>query len=137
MDNGFPRWVEDELWNWSRWCWTGDWPHPLPPKTCASVERAFPSGPDWENDDDDRRPDPVHVDNAQRVDLVYQALSLIEQRIMQCEWPRRHEYDEYDEQGAIARNVRGTAAPRYLGVSQGHYRVVVSYIKSQVLKAFR
>ena len=61
---GYPCWVEDELWNWSRWCWLGDWPQPDPNVKCISAERAYRAlaGPD-----DEPAPIPVHMDHARKV----------------------------------------------------------------------
>lgn len=36
-----PDWIDAELRNWSAWCWSGAWPHPLPPSHCASIEHRY------------------------------------------------------------------------------------------------
>lgn len=128
--DGFPAFVVQELWNWSRWCWTGEWPHPMPPQACGSVERAYPSGQDREGDEPPR-PIPVCVETARRVQILYDFLPLAEQRIMQEEFPRRHEY------GDMKPHERQDAAARKIGISLAYYKVSLNHIKSLVWNEFR
>ncbi|MCY1195569.1 hypothetical protein D9M72_68960 [compost metagenome] len=133
MERGFPRWVEDELWNWSRWCWLGDWPHPNPNVRCASAERNYvaPSEEDEADEDDEPRPIPVQHDNARRVQAVYERLVLVEQRVVQAEYPRRHEY------AGLTASQRITQACDYLGISSIYYRIALGNMKEQVRRAFK
>lgn len=133
MKRGFPRWVEDELWNWSRWCWLGDWPHPNPNVRCASAERNYvaPSEEDEADEDDEPRPIPVHHDNARRVQAVYERLVLVEQRVVQAEYPRRHEY------AGLTASQRIAQACDYLGISSIYYRIALGNMKEQVRRAFK
>ncbi|SSW66620.1 hypothetical protein AVE30378_02159 [Achromobacter veterisilvae] len=133
MERGFPRWVEDELWNWSRWCWLGDWPHPNPNVRCASAERNYvaPTEEDEVDEDDEPRPTPVHHDNARRVQAVYERLVLVEQRVVQAEYPRRHEY------AGLTASQRITQACDYLGISSIYYRIALGNMKEQVRRAFK
>ena len=68
---GYPRWVEDELWNWSRWCWLGDWPQPDPNVKCISAERAYRAQPAGRR----AGADPVHMDHARKVQKLYDSLA--------------------------------------------------------------
>lgn len=43
--------IHEELLNWSRWCWQGEWPHPLPATQCGSLESQY-RAPDYWNPDD-------------------------------------------------------------------------------------
>jgi len=97
-----------ELCNCSRWCWTGPMPG-LGPTDCASLERQYvtphyeptpgeryqdPDGVEYgEPQPDAPRPLPVNQDRARAVDAIYKALPLIEQRIIQAEYTRRHEFE--------------------------------------------
>lgn len=128
MDEGFPRWVEDELWNWSRWCWLGEWPQPDPNVKCASAERAYQAP---RHDDDEPRPIPVNHDHARKVQALYDKLVLVEQRIVQAEYPRRHEY------AGLTAGERISRACRKLDVSQAYYKIALGYMKEQVRRAFR
>ncbi len=128
---GFPRWVEDELHNWSRWCWLGDWPHPLPPSRCASGERDYPSGQDREGDEPPPAVIPVMHERARAVNALYEALPLVERRIIQAEYPRRHEY------GDMRMHERHAKAARKLDISLAYYRIALNSFKQSVWRAFK
>lgn len=124
-----PR-VEDELWNWSRWCWQGEWPHPLPPTSCGSGERNFPSGIDRESDEPPPRPPIlVHRDRALKIHGIYKRLHLVEQRVMQFEYPRRHEL------GDLTRPQRYAKAADKIGIPVALYRDILAKVKSRVREA--
>lgn len=131
--DGLPSWVQDEIWNWSRWCWLGDLPHPMPMTTCASGERAFPSGMDRDEEEEapPQRPVPVNHDRARRVEQIYQALPLIERRAIQAEYPRRNEY------GEATKTERHTKAARNLAISVASFRDVIDRFKQKVWREFR
>lgn len=131
--DGLPRWVEDELWNWSRWCWHGEWPHPMPKSRCASAEGGFPSGIDREEDDDEPPPPirPVNHDRARIVQRLYEAVPLIEQRVIQAEYPRRSEYND------MRMHERHAAASRRLKISVAYYRVALGAFRQRIYQEFR
>ena len=66
-----PDAVHEELLNWSRWCWLGEWPHPLPATHCGSLEAGYRAPPDWNPDDPPQppaiRPNQRHAEIVQRV----------------------------------------------------------------------
>lgn len=43
-----PDRIHQELMNWSRWCWLGQWPHPLPATQCGSAEGEYRAPPEWD-----------------------------------------------------------------------------------------
>lgn len=131
--DGLPGWVQDEIWNWSRWCWLGDLPHPMPMTTCASGERAFPSGIDRDDEEEapPPRPVPVNHDRARRVDGIYRSLPLAEQRVIQAEYPRRNEY------GDKRMHERHAEASRKIGIGVAYYRVALGSFKQAVWRGFR
>lgn len=132
MKKGFPRWIEDELWNWARWCWLGAWPHPNPNVKCASAERNYVApAEDEDSEDDEPRPIPVNQDHARRVQVAYEALVLVEQRVVQAEYPRRHEYAD------LSAADRMRSACRLLDISPIYYKVALGNMKDKVRRAFR
>lgn len=133
MERGFPRWVEDELWNWSRWCWQGAWPHPNPNVKCASAERNY-LAPTEERDDgeeEEPRPIPVNHDHARRVQAAYDGLVLVEQRVVQAEYPRRHEY------AGLSASERMTKACRLLDIGPIYYKIALGMMKERVRREFK
>ncbi|WP_063568693.1 hypothetical protein [Achromobacter ruhlandii] len=132
MEKGFPRWVEDELWNWSRWCWLGAWPHPNPNVKCASAERNYITPVDTdESDEDEPRPIPVNQDHARRIQIVYEGLVLVEQRVVQAEYPRRHEY------GDLTASERMIVACRRLDISPIYYKIALGTMRERVRREFK
>lgn len=131
MDKGFPRWVEDELWNWSRWCWMGEWPHPNPNVKCASAERNYLPPPADEEEGDEIKPIPVNCDRARKVQELYDALPLVEQRILQAEYPRRHEH------GDLTASERISSVCRTLKIQATYYKISLGYAKEQVRREFQ
>lgn len=132
---GFPAWVYHQMWNWSAWCWDGPWPHPLPVMSCASVERRY--RPPASRDEEERRPrQMIHIENALVVDEIYQSLPHVEQRIVQYEYPRRYEFDEFNYRGELIRNVRLQKGCRILGIKQVYYQVALGSALAQVQKTF-
>lgn len=127
-------WVHAQMWNWSAWCWDGPWPHPLPVITCASAERHYRPRPG----DEDRCAVPrvIHEDQARIVDGIYQSLPLVEQRIVQFEYPRRYEFDEFNYRGELLRNVRVQKGCRILRIKQMYYRLTLINTLNLVKQAF-
>ena len=133
MEKGFPRWVEDELWNWSRWCWLGAWPHPNPNVRCASAERNYlaPLEEGEEGEEDEPPPIPVNQDHARRVQAAYDSLLLVEQRVVQAEYPRRHEYSDRSA------GERMSAACRLIGITPVYYKIALGTMKEKVRREFK
>lgn len=79
-------WIDHELRNWARWCWSGAWPHPLPPSHCASIEHRYmaPSDLGAEVDAEEvARRIPIVRDRAEVVHEVYlHQLSDLERRVL-------------------------------------------------------
>ena len=108
-----------ELCNWSCWCWTGAWPHPLPfGVDPAQLREDEPTGT------------PPQADRARRVDAIYQALPLVEQRVIQAEYPRRHEY------AAGSRKDLMRIASAAIGIGEAYYALTVDRVKAQVGEEF-
>ena len=129
QDDGTPKWIEDELHNWSRWCWLGDWPGPGKPDDDEPMACEYPPGPGM--DDEPPPPIPVCYDHALIVNRLYEALPLVEQRIIQAEYTRRREY------GDMRMHERHAAASRKLEISVAYYRVALGLFKQAVGRAFQ
>lgn len=125
---GLPSWVEMELRNWGRWCWEGEWPGPGRPDDGAPEACAYP--PELGMDDDPPPPIPVCYDRALKVNQLYEALPLVEQRVIQAEYTRRREY------GDMRMHERHAAASRKLEISVAYYRIALNRFKHQVKEAF-
>lgn len=80
-----------ELLNWSRWCWQGSWPHPLPATHCGSLEAQYRAPPDW-NPDDPPEPPSIRPNerNARIVQRVYDRLQDPQRQALKAEYPGRH-----------------------------------------------
>ena len=85
----FPEWLHHELLNWSRWCWRGPWPHPLPPVCCGSAERDYMRFR-VENSCDEARPIPANASRASVVDAVWRNLPDVPKRVLRAEYPQYH-----------------------------------------------
>lgn len=132
----FPAWVEMEMWNWSRYCWDGAWPHPLPSTVCVSIEHRYrPQG--LGVDPEPPRKIPINQERALVVESVYKKLPLAEQRVLQAEYPRRHEYDEYNYRFELIRNVRAKVAPRKIGITPFYYQLALERALNLVMRAFQ
>ena len=85
----FPEWLHYELLNWSRWCWQGAWPHPLPPSQCGSAERDYIR---FRVDDcsDEPRPIPPNASRALIVDGVWHGLANEPRQVLRAEDPQYH-----------------------------------------------
>lgn len=64
---------DDLLWNWARWCWSG--------QTVGNMERYVP----WQEDFR-----PIHQDHALAVDAPYQRLPHYQAMVIQAEYPRKN-----------------------------------------------
>lgn len=87
-----PDWVIHELNNWSRWCWRGAYPHPIPPRQCASLEGGYSRfGEDTDSEAIDKKPIPCNEINAKIVQGVYETLPYLPQQVLRAEYPQRSE----------------------------------------------
>lgn len=120
-----PDSIHEELLNWSRWCWQGEWPHPLPATQCGSLESQYRCPPDWNPDDE---PTPIKIRanerNAQKVQAVYERLTGDGRLVLKAEYPCRHE-----------RGTRQAAAAR-IGISLTAYEATLQDAVNQVGGAF-
>lgn len=127
---GLPRWVEDEIRNWARSQWEGDWPGPRrmaqdEPDVCT-----FPPLPGHDDDDQPLRI-PVNHERARRVHALYEALPLVERRVVQAETTRRADY------GDLPAHLRQEKACRAIGVTLPYYKVALGSFKQQVWREFK
>lgn len=129
MDNSLPRWVEDEIHNWARSQWEGEWPGPGRPVRDEPAVCAFPPEPGHEDDDEPARI-PVNHDRARKVNRLYEALPLAEQRVIQAEYTRRNEY------GDLPAHLRQDKACRVIGIGLPYYKVALGSFKQQVWRMF-
>jgi len=67
-------WLNHEIRNWVRWCYSGPYPGPLPPTHCTSLEGGYVSEAYWGSEPDDRPP-PIFVEHALIVQRVFDSLS--------------------------------------------------------------
>ncbi|MCL1961518.1 MAG: hypothetical protein FWG56_07060 [Desulfovibrionaceae bacterium] len=85
-----PDRIHHELLNWSRWCWLGDWPHPLPPVRCASAEGQYRAPPEFD-DEVAGAPAPIRIQpnerNARLVQQAWAALHEKPRRVLKAEYP--------------------------------------------------
>lgn len=85
-----PDWLQSELSNWGRWCWRGDYPHPLPSGHCGSPEWQYERvREDGEIESVDNKPIPVNETNAKIVQGVYEILPWLQQQVLRAEYPQR------------------------------------------------
>lgn len=90
-----PDAIHEELVNWSRWCWLGEWPHPLPATHCGSLESQYKTPPEWDMDLAEAPPAPYIRPNERHARIVqeaYDSMPPAERMILQAEYPGRHKY---------------------------------------------
>jgi hypothetical protein len=125
--------ADHELKNWSRWCNSGALPHPLPPSRCASLEsRYLPEALHAAAED---APPPIHVDNAKRVQTVFDSAVTIERKILQAEYLSPWQYSRYS--GGIPAAVRkiNNIDPD-VGLSVAAYETILASVKRRVERIF-
>ena len=84
------EWIDHELRNWSRWAWSGEWPHPLPQTHAASAEGRYLPPSDLGDPAPPKAPKPLH-ERAQLVQTVYdQRMSQRERFVIAAEYPRKY-----------------------------------------------
>lgn len=130
MEEGLPRWVEDEIRNWMRSQWEGDWPGPRRMAQAMPDVCEFPPQP-GHDDDDEPICIPVNHERAYKVHALYEALPLAERRIIQAEYTRRAEY------GDLPAHLRQDKACRVIGITLPYYKVALGSFKQQVWRAFK
>ena len=123
-----PEWIDSELWNWSRWLWSGDWPHPIPPNVAASAEGRFIDPSDLY-----REPrKPYIMPNRERAEVVQEAwqnrMSERERLVIAAEYPRRH------LDGRLRYGRAGVA--RRMRISLAMYETALRRAVRQVERAF-
>ncbi|WP_313457208.1 hypothetical protein [Achromobacter sp.] len=130
MEAGLPRWVEDEIRNWARAQWEGDWPGPRRMEQDAPDLCEFPPQPGHDDDDEPVRI-PVNHERARRVNALYEALPLVERRVVQAEYTRRADY------GDLPGHLRQGTACRVIGITLPYYKVALGSFKQQVWRTFK
>ena len=123
----FPEWLHHELLNWSRWCWLGAWPHPLPPSHCGSAERDYTR---FRVDacPDEPRPIPPIESRALIVDDVWRRLPQAPKQVLRAEYPQYHESGRA-ELGRVG-------AARRMGLRLGDYEAALCVAIGRVWDAF-
>lgn len=92
--------VHHEFINWARWCWSGAWPHPIPPDHAASLEGRYLAPSDL-GEPPEPRPIPP---NRQRAEIVH---SVFMDRLTQNErWALIHRYIRRTEDRIACRRMR-------------------------------
>lgn len=100
----YPDWLHVELVNWSRWCWSGAWPHPLPPSTCGSIEAEHVRYR-TENTTDEARDPPPYAPHAEIVQATWERMDDKPKRVLLAEYPQRHKYERIKSRAAIAKRI--------------------------------
>ncbi|WP_368648990.1 hypothetical protein ABRY95_13885 [Castellaniella ginsengisoli] len=103
----------DLIWNWARWCWTGETP--------GNMQRYVPQ-------EDDHRP--IMVDHARAVQVLYERLSRHEMMIIQAEYTRKNSWF-----GHLSADGRRTVARRWIQEVTGAVLRQEDYVR--LLDAFR
>lgn len=127
-----PDAVHEELLNWSRWCWLGAWPHPLPPTHCGSLEAQYRAPLNVNFDESQEAPPPPRIRpnerHARMVQETWEKLPNFERLVLKAEYPGRE---------SAGRNEGRLVAARRLGIDEWAYD---RHLQSAVLKvqeAFR
>lgn len=120
------QWVEDEIWNWSRMHWEGDYPGPKRIKEDAGV-CDFP----LINDDDEVfLPLPVNYKRARVVESVYKELPLNEKKIIHSEYTKIKKYRN------LCDDMRAIKASENIGISLLYYKLALNDFKEKVRRVF-
>lgn len=129
-----PDKIHDELLNWSRWCWSGNWPHPLPKTRCGSAEGDYTSPPYWEPFGKEEVPDPPRIKpnarNAERVQAVWERWPVASpaRQVLKAEYPGR------DASGR--REFGRDVAARRLNMTIRQYETALAWAAKEVGEAF-
>ncbi|MCL4822582.1 MAG: hypothetical protein KJZ57_00060 [Anaerolineales bacterium] len=116
-------WIDAELRNWSAWCWSGAWPHPIPPDHCRSIEHQWIDPSDLYREAPEPRPIAPNRQRAEIVDRVFM------ERLTQTErWALIHRYVRRTEERITLRRMR---------VSRDVYETTLRNAARKVGEAFR
>lgn len=125
-------WIDHELRNWARWCWSGAWPHPLPPSHCASIEHRYmaPSDLGAEVDAEEvARRIPIVRERAEVVHRVYrEQLTDRERRVLVVRYVHRTPADRVPHRTRLPENVVAEAtiaAARLVGEAFRESRIAL------------
>ena len=125
-------WIDHELRNWARWCWSGAWPHPLPPSHCASIEHRYmaPSDLGAEVDAEEvARRIPIVRERAEIVHRVYrEQLTDRERRVLVVRYVHRTPADRVPHRTRLPENVVAEAtiaAARLVGEAFRESRIAL------------
>lgn len=108
--------ADDYLWNWARWCWSGE--------TVGNMERYVP----WE---DDYRP--INIDHARAVQAMHESLPWHERMVIIAEYSQKNRLFK-----DMTASERLTAARRWIGQITGvwlgepEYRLYLGLFKDDV-----
>ena len=120
-----PDRIHEELLNWARYCWLGEFPHPLPPTHCGSLESQYRAPPDWNPDD---APQASYIKpnerNAIKVQEVYDSLWEPEKIVLKAEYPDKRKYMSRQHAAGL------------LGMSMYGYETLLRIAVSKVEVAF-
>lgn len=110
-----PDWIDSEFKNWARACWSGSWPHPLPPDHAMSIEGRFvPPAGEVFDPPEPRMPRP-NMDRAAVVQTVFDSrLTQPERLALIFEYPKRLRVSNEDQR--ISRSARKVGVPRHMYV---------------------
>ena len=106
------KWLDNELRNWSRWCWLGEDPGPPVPHTCASIEKDYIRTHD-ENTSEGAGPAKPYEPSAKLVDSVWRSLPEIQRKVLRAEYPQRRQWE-----GSLSGH---RAAARFVGIKYRDY----------------
>ena len=128
MSQRIPDIAHFELMNWSRFCWEGPYPHPLPPTHCYSFEHNYIAPSDMGNDDKPVSRIFANAHNAMRVQNVFIMLPTTQRLVIRAEYPKRHESGRA-EFGMVG-------ASRRLHMKLSEYEYALSAVVSKVMEEF-
>lgn len=97
------NWIDAELRNWARWCWSGSWPHPLPQDHAASAEGHYIAPSDLGEEPEPRQPAPVR----HRAEIVHKVY--LERLTQRERWSLVYRYVKPTEDRVVVRRLRITA----------------------------
>lgn len=115
-----PVTADDLLWNWARWCWSGE--------TVGNMERYV----SWEGDYR-----PINHTQAQIIDAMHKGLPHHEGMVITAEYPQKNAMF-----GELHANARTEAARRWIGLVTGEwltaheYKLYLGLFKDEVKRRF-
>ena len=128
MSYRVPNLMHAELMNWSRWCWSGPWPHPLPPTQCGSVENGYRAPPAW-NPEDPPEPPTIRPNdrNARVVQATWEKLEETVKQVLKAEYPGRATSGRSMGRHVAAAALRLTVTEYELALSAGVHQVEAAF----------